>query len=135
MEPIITTTMKIGDVANYYGCCEETLKPQIKLGKVLGVDYVSGRYRFCSGLILPYRMVGLVPERRQDFILPKGTTEVALEYPPGRVSGQIFHTLTLRPGQLGTLTVHTTVGCSGLPIVVTPGFTGNPRASVSGACS
>ncbi len=51
-------------------------------------------------------------------------------YQTGHVSGQIFHTLTLRPGQLGTLTVHTTVGCSGLPIAVTPGFTGSPQVSV-----
>jgi hypothetical protein len=87
--PEMRPTRIVQDLAPIFGISERTLWERMMAGQVLGVNYRNGKWLWEFGDGRP-GFQGPVPDKVQEYLVPRGTRAVALELLPGAVSGLVF---------------------------------------------
>lgn len=111
---------RIENLADYYGYSSRRISDRIRSGQVIGVTLSSRQAVVIkvdkNGQYLP---IGPVADKAQKFILPRGTTGVAIVPVNGPVSGQVYQTsLDLRQYHMSQVTLQAADGCSGAQIML-----------------
>jgi hypothetical protein len=103
----------VQDLAETLGVSEGLVWRRMKRGPVLGVTYRDGLFIHEYGSGQP-GFQGPVPDKFQEYLVPRGTKAVALEPLPGPVSGQVFQGRLVTRRSITTVELATASNCSGV---------------------